>query len=114
MQYNPNGTVWGPMHWGHSVSTDLLHWTELPTALYPDELGQIFSGSAVTVRNGSQSSIVAIFTHAGSTQQQSIAISNDKGRTFGKFSGNPVIPNPGISLKIRKSFKELMNLKMFH
>jgi len=95
------------MHWGHSVSTDLIHWNELPIALHPDELGQIFSGSAVTdasnstgFKSGIQVPIVAIFTHAGTTQQQSIAISNDKGRTFTKFSGNPVIPNPG-NLKLQ-------------
>jgi len=92
------------MHWGSAVSTDLLHWNELPIALYPDELGLIFSGSAVVdtkntsgfQQNNDEDVIVAIFTHAGDTQQQSIAFSNDRGRRFVKYVGNPVISNPGI------------------
>ena len=113
-QYNPDGSTWGPMHWGHAVTTDLVHWTELPIALYPDELGDIFSGSAVVdFRNsgGFQTNpeiapIIAIFTHAnGQLQQQSIAYSNDKGRTFTKYAGNPVLPNPGNPYKIPKHFK---------
>nr|WEI57524.1 putative GH32 family protein [Pogonognathellus flavescens]WEI57527.1 putative GH32 family protein [Pogonognathellus flavescens] len=101
-QYHPYSTVWGPMHWGHAVSSDLVHWEELPIALYPDELGQIFSGSAVVdSRNtsGLQQSvdedvIVAIFTHEGGSQVQSLAYSNDRGRNFQKFVRNPVLPNP--------------------
>ncbi len=111
-QYYPDSTVWGPMHWGHAVSRDLLHWEHLPIALYPDSLGLIFSGSAVVDwkntsgfgRDG-QPPLVAIFTQhlmegekAGRKdfQYQSIAYSNDKGRTWMKYAGNPVIPNPGI------------------
>jgi fructan beta-fructosidase len=103
-QYHPHDTVWGPMHWGHAVSKDLLHWEELPIALYPDELGQIFSGSAVIdkentsgLKTSDEDVMVAIFTHHGDdNEKQSIAYSNDRGRTWTKYKGNPVIPNPGI------------------
>ncbi len=111
-QYYPEDTIWGPMHWGHAVSKDLIHWKHLPIALYPDSLGYIFSGSAVVDwnntsglgRNG-QPPMVAIFTYhdpagekAGTNtfQYQGIAYSNDKGRTWAKYKDNPVVPNPGI------------------
>lgn len=103
-QYNPNGNTWGPMNWGHAVSTDLYNWQDLPIALTPDNLGTIFSGSAVVdadntsgFKTGTEDPIIAIFTHAGSQQQQSVAYSNDKGRTWTKYAQNPVLPNPGIS-----------------
>ena len=108
-QYYPDSTVWGPMHWGHAVSTDLVHWEHLPVALYPDSLGYIFSGSAVVDWNNTsglgqngQPPIIAIFTYhqhemeqAGRSdfQYQGIAYSNDKGRTWTKYEGNPVLPN---------------------
>ncbi|MBI5917565.1 MAG: glycoside hydrolase family 32 protein [Bacteroidetes bacterium] len=108
-QHYPKANVWGPMHWGHAVSRDLVHWEHLPIALYPDSLGLIFSGSAVVDWNytsgfgdNGKPSLVAIFTHhlmegekAGRTdyQYQSIAFSNDRGRTWTKYKGNPVIPN---------------------
>ena len=111
-QYYPDSTVWGPMHCGHAVSPDMVKWEHLPIALYPDDLGLIFSGSAVidydnTSGFGSKENppMVAIFTHhnmAGEKaktktfQVQSIAYSLDKGRTFTKYDGNPVVPNPGI------------------
>lgn len=103
-QYHPHSMVWGPMHWGHAVSKDLLHWEELPIALYPDELGQIFSGSAVIdkhntsgLKTSDEDVMVAIFTHHGEdNEKQSIAYSNDQGRSWVKYEGNPVIPNPGI------------------
>ncbi len=112
-QYYPDSTVWGPMHWGHAVSKDMVHWEHLPIGLYPDELGYIFSGSAVVDWNntsgfqtGESPPMVAIFTHhepkgekeEGNNlfQYQSIAYSNDKGRTWAKYVGNPVLPNPGI------------------
>ncbi len=111
-QYYPDSTVWGPMHWGHAISTDLVHWEHLPIALYPDSLGYIFSGSAVvdwknTSGFGSEENppLIAIFTYhdmegerakTSTFQSQAIAYSNDKGRTWIKYEGNPVIPNPGI------------------
>lgn len=110
-QYYPDGLKWGPMHWGHAVSTDLLHWKHLPIALYPDTLGYIFSGSAVvdhenTSGFGSKDNppLVAVFTYhsaekekAGRTdyQTQGIAFSLDSGRTWSKYEGNPVLKNPG-------------------
>lgn len=112
-QYYPDSTVWGPMHWGHAVSPDMMHWEHLPIALYPDDLGYIFSGSAVIdwnnssgLQDGELPPMIAIFTHHepnGASEEgnityqyQSIAYSNDKGRTWTKYEGNPVIPNPGI------------------
>jgi fructan beta-fructosidase len=111
-QYFPDKTVWGPMHWGHAVSTDMIHWQHLPIALYPDSLGYIFSGSSVVdVKNSSglgtvqNPPMIAIFTYhnaklekAGSKifQNQGIAYSTDKGRTWAKYSGNPVLKNPGF------------------
>jgi fructan beta-fructosidase len=111
-QYYPDSTVWGPMHWGHAVSTDLIHWEELPIALYPDSLGLIFSGSAVIdwentsgLGENGVPPMVAIFTYHNSKmeqtgsnqfQYQGIAYSLDKGRTWTKYENNPVLPNPGI------------------
>ncbi|WP_051314945.1 glycoside hydrolase family 32 protein [Alteribacter aurantiacus] len=99
-QFHPDSMQWGPMHWGHAVSRDLLEWEHLPVALEPDELGMIFSGSAIVdwhdtsgLFNGGHG-LVAIYTSASeSTQQQSIAYSTDRGRTWVKYNGNPVIPN---------------------
>jgi len=107
-QHNPYGWGWGNMTWGHAVSRDMVHWEELPDAIHPDELGTIFSGSAVIDKNntagfktGSEDVIVCIYTSAGGTNKwskdagskftQSIAYSNDRGRTFIKYDGNPVI-----------------------
>lgn len=109
-QYNPDSTVWGSMHWGHAISTNLINWEEQEVALYPDTLGTIFSGSAVVDKDNTAGfgagALVAIFTHhnakiekekTGLHQYQSIAYSTDKGRTWTKYKGNPVLPNPGIS-----------------
>ncbi|AUD07195.1 glycoside hydrolase family 32 protein [Spirosoma pollinicola] len=112
-QYYPDATVWGPMHWGHATSKDMVRWQEQPIALYPDSLGWIFSGSAVVdVNNTSgfgkngQTPLVAIFTHHNSTlekaksdkfQYQSLAYSLDEGKTWTKYAGNPVLQNPGIT-----------------
>ncbi|CAI6293720.1 levanase [Bacillus subtilis] len=108
-QYHPYGLQWGPMHWGHAVSKDLVTWEHLPVALYPDEKGTIFSGSAVVDKNntssfqtGKEKPLVAIYTQdREGLQVQSIAYSNDKGRTWTKYAGNPVIPNPG-----KKDFRD--------
>jgi len=100
-QYNPYGSMWGNMSWGHAVSTDLTSWTYLPVALSPDSLGAIFSGSAVIDKDNTagfgKDAMIAIFTSAGKVQAQSIAYSTDKGRTFTKYAQNPVLPNPGIT-----------------
>lgn len=101
-QHNPASTEHGNLSWGHAVSTELTRWEELPVALEPDELGEIYSGSAVVDHHdtsgffGGRSGLVAIYTSAGETQQQSIAHSSDRGRTWTKYDGNPVIPNPGV------------------
>ncbi len=87
-QFYPHDTVWGPMHWGHAVSTDLVHWEDLPIALYPDEIGLAFSGSACLY----QGKIALIYTSHGETEQQSLAFSED-GVHFTPYEGNPVIPN---------------------
>jgi fructan beta-fructosidase len=111
-QYYPNGITWGPMHWGHAASKDLVHWSELPIALYPDSLGYIFSGSAV-VDSGNTSGfgrkgrppLVAIFTHhdpkgeksgRNDFQNESVAYSLDEGKSWTKYADNPVLKNPGI------------------
>ena len=95
-QHNPEAPVWGPMHWGHSVSKDLIHWEHLPIVLYPDSLGTIFSGSIVIDRNNTagfgQNAIVAIYTQSEYIgQHQSIAYSLDGGMTFTKYDANPVL-----------------------
>ena len=111
-QYYPDSTVWGPMHWGHAVSKDLVNWEHLPIALYPDSLGLIFSGSAVVdwtnssgFGDGETPPLVAIFTYhlmegeqngSDDFQYQGIAYSLDRGRTWEKYDGNPVLPNDGI------------------
>ena len=111
-QHYPDSTVWGPMHWGHAISKDLIKWEHLPIALYPDSLGTIFSGSAVVDKNNTSGlgtkenpAMVAIFTYhntqgekAGRNdfQTQGIAYSLDNGRTWDKYKANPVLKNPGI------------------
>ncbi|MEM7185518.1 MAG: glycoside hydrolase family 32 protein [Bacteroidota bacterium] len=111
-QYYPEDIVWGPMHWGHAVSEDLIRWTHKPIALYPDELGYIFSGSAVVDHHNSSGfgteenpPLVAIFTYhlmegeqAGRNdfQTQGIAYSLDNGDSWTKYEGNPVIGNSNI------------------
>lgn len=112
-QYYPDSTVWGPMHWGHATSKDLVHWHQEPIALYPDSLGYIFSGSAVVDKNNTaglakngHSPLIAIFTHHDPEgerkhtdvyQNQSLAFSLDDGKTWKKYEQNPVLKNPGIA-----------------
>lgn len=111
-QYYPDSTVWGPMHWGHVISKDLISWEHLPIAIYPDSLGYIFSGSAVLDQSNSSGlgspenpPLVAIFTYHDPIgaeqgkidyQTQGIAYSNDNGRSWSKYEKNPVLENPGI------------------
>jgi fructan beta-fructosidase len=111
-QYHPYSSVWGPMHWGHATSRDMINWKHEPIAIYPDSIGTIFSGSAVVDKNNTSgfgknghTPLVAIFTQhnmegekAGRNdfQNQSIAYSDDEGKTWTKYEGNPVLKNPGI------------------
>jgi fructan beta-fructosidase len=97
-QYHPEDIIWGPMHWGHAVSRDLVKWEYLPVALHPDELGMIFSGSAVIDHQNTAGfgpeAMVAIFTHHNPEslrQTQSLAYSLDCGRTWTKYPHNPVL-----------------------
>ena len=111
-QYHPYSSVWGPMHWGHATSKDLIHWKRESIKIYPDSLGTIFSGSAVVDMNNTSGfgnkgivPLVAIFTQhneagekAGKNdyQNQSLAYSLDNGETWTKYLGNPVLKSPGI------------------
>lgn len=111
-QYYPEGNVWGPMHWGHATSRDMILWEEQPIALEPDDMGYIFSGSAVVDENntsgfgdGTTPPVIAIFTYHDPQgeeegridyQTQAIAYSLDEGKTWTKYEGNPVIENPDI------------------
>jgi fructan beta-fructosidase len=111
-QYYPDSTVWGPMHWGHAVSRDLLHWKQQGIALYPDSTGYIFSGSVIVDSNNTSGfggkdkiPMVAIFTQhdpagekaaTGFFQNQSIAYSLDNGNHWQKYKGNPVLKSPGL------------------
>ena len=94
-QYNPYGSQWENMTWGHSTSTDLIHWTFQGASIEADAWGTIFSGSAVVDHNNTagfgKGAVVAMYTSAGENQTQSIAYSNDNGQTFTKYDGNPVL-----------------------
>jgi fructan beta-fructosidase len=106
-QYNPYGNIWGPMHWGHAITKDLVHWEELPIALFPDNNGAIYSGSAVYDKNNTSgfgssdhAPLVAIFTYhdllkemqgRSDFQNQGLAYSLDSGRSWQKYAANPVL-----------------------
>ena len=94
-QYNPYGSKWQNMSWGHSVSSDLIHWEHLPVAIKPNGLGTVFSGSCAIDRQGSagygENAVIALYTSAGTSQMQSLAASNDNGTTFKIHNANPVI-----------------------
>jgi fructan beta-fructosidase len=97
-QHNPFGDKWGHMSWGHAVSPDLVHWRHLPVALAEENGVMIFSGSVVVDPNtsglceGTSDCLVAIYTgHTETNQSQHLAVSNDRGRTWKKFAGNPVL-----------------------
>jgi fructan beta-fructosidase len=112
-QYYPDSTVWGPMHWGHATSTDMHTWQHQPIALFPDDLGYIFSGSAVVDAQNTtgfgtaeQPPLVAIFTYhdpvaaeqnPAMSQHQGLAFSLNKGVSWEKYANNPVLRSPGIN-----------------
>ena len=105
-QHNPYGWKWGNMHWGHAVSTDLVHWKQLPIAIYNKRRGDYaFSGGAIVDENntagwqtGKEKVIVASWTSTG--RGECIAYSNDRGRTFTEYEGNPVVQHSGRDPKI--------------
>ena len=96
-QYNPYGSKWGNMHWGHAVSKDLVHWEHLDPAIARDPVGHIFSGSSVVDKKNTagfgKNAIIAIYTNnsVNHDEVQCVAYSNDNGRTFTKYEGNPVL-----------------------
>lgn len=112
-QYNPYGSVWGNMHWGHSTSTDLMHWKFEGCAIVPDAWGAIFSGSCVVDHENTASfgkeAVVAFYTSAKSTpwgdiQMQSMAYSLDNGKTFTKYEGNPILTSSEKDFRDPKVF----------
>lgn len=115
-QHNPYEREWENMHWGHAVSKDLIHWKELPIALFPDQHGTMFSGSAVVdhantagYNKGSTPAMVVAYTADSPEKQvQCIAYSLDNGRTFTKYEGNPVIDS-----KHRWNSKDTRDPKVF-
>ncbi|EJW96413.1 levanase (2,6-beta-D-fructanfructanohydrolase) [gut metagenome] len=94
-QYNPYGSMWGNMNWGHSSSKDLINWEHHPLAIEPNGLGTVFSGSSVVdkenVAGFGKDAIIAIYTSAGASQMQSLAYSTDNGRTFQTYKHNPIL-----------------------
>jgi len=107
-QYNPYGSKWGNMNWGHAISKDLVNWEHRPVAIAPDAFGTIFSGSAVIDHHNTAGfgagAIVAIYTQNGDRQVQSIAYSTDNGRTFTKYENNPVLVSEARDFRDPKVF----------
>lgn len=112
-QYNPYGSVWGNMHWGHSTSTDLMHWNFEGCAIVPDAWGAIFSGSCVVDHKNTagfgKGAVVAFYTSAkatpwGDVQSQSMAYSLDNGKTFTKYEGNPILTSSEKDFRDPKVF----------
>ena len=108
-QYNPYGSQWENMTWGHSTSKDLIHWEAQPLAIESDWLGAIFSGSAVVDKDNTagfgRNAVIAMYTSAGAAQTQSIAYSADGGQTFTKYAGNPVITYNAPDFRDPKVFR---------
>ncbi|WP_300271237.1 glycoside hydrolase family 32 protein [Halomonas sp.] len=114
-QYYPHDRVWGPMHWGHAVSRDLVHWQHLAPALAPDEAGMCFSGSAIVDRHDTsglfegEPGLLAFYTAHRTApddpedyvQEQCLAYSRDRGRSWHRYAGNPIMANPG-----RRDFRD--------
>lgn len=104
-QHNPKGIEWGNMTWGHAVSTDMIHWKQLPHAIMPYGGGTIYSGTAAVDQNnclgkqtGNIKTLVAVFTFAKEPFYQAAAYSTDKGRTYHLLNnGGPVVPNQGFN-----------------
>ncbi len=107
-QYNPYGSLWENMTWGHSVSSDLIHWEALPNAIEPDGIGTIFSGSCVVDKDNTagfgKNTVVAFYTSAAEAQTQSMAYSTDGGRTFKKYEKNPIIVSNAPDFRDPKVF----------
>jgi fructan beta-fructosidase len=110
-QYNPEGDKWGNMSWGHAVSTDLMNWEELPVAISQDS-AWIFSGCVVIDKNNTagfgKNAMVAIYTadYHGKKENQHLAFSTDKGRSWTKYFYNPIIPHPQNSTSGSKEIKD--------
>lgn len=107
-QYNPYGSMWGNMHWGHAISKDLVSWEHQPVAISPDALGTIFSGSCVVDTDNTAGfgagAIIAFYTSASDRQVQSMAYSLDNGRTFKKYDRNPILTSTDRDFRDPKVF----------